>query len=603
MIIQAGALCKWTNDSQRFLLEHTGTIHDSPSHIYHSALPFSPSSSWLCKCYGIELSQEVQVARGLPAEWGACLCTLPVDRGASCLSYQNNGIAAGTYRGDIIILDAITGRHTAILSGHTSIVYSVTYSPDGISLVSGSSDNTVKLWDVQTGGIVKTFHGHTQCVQCVSVSADFVRIASGSYDHTIRLWNIQTGECSCVIDQKGRVEHVSFFPTDPQHLLSVCKDKVKQWDIDGHQVGHAYDGSYVTFSSDGTKFASYCGRVVKVQNTSSRVIVAELQTGSYYHAIFCFSPDNRLIAVAFDATVYIWDITSSTPNLIKTFVGRPPLAFSSPSSLISTYDGSIKFWQIGPSSKDLLGAPKSTFLTSSKIRSITLQAKDGIIITSDSDGAVRTWDILTGLCKASFQTPEKSSYGYDARLINGKLIFCWNTPEKVNIWDAEKGELLLEILVDIDSFPTALKMSEDGSRVFGLRDWCIEAWSTQTRESLGRVSMGFQAYNIGYFTVGNSKVWVCSRSYSQEVGWDFGIPGSSGPVQLPKTHSYRLHPNGIMLWEIDLHRIMDTSTGKVVFQLPKSYGRPLKVQWNGQYLVACFSPTEVLILDCGCILK
>jgi hypothetical protein len=47
MIQQAGVVSKWTNDGQRFLLEHFDIIHNSPSHIYHSALPLSPSSSWL----------------------------------------------------------------------------------------------------------------------------------------------------------------------------------------------------------------------------------------------------------------------------------------------------------------------------------------------------------------------------------------------------------------------------------------------------------------------------------------------------------------------------------------------------------------------------
>jgi hypothetical protein len=76
MIVQAGVVSKWTNDSQHFLLEHFDTIQNSPSHIYHSALPFSPSSSWLHKCYSAELSHMVKVVKGLPAEWGMCSRTV-----------------------------------------------------------------------------------------------------------------------------------------------------------------------------------------------------------------------------------------------------------------------------------------------------------------------------------------------------------------------------------------------------------------------------------------------------------------------------------------------------------------------------------------------
>jgi len=578
-------------------LEHFDTIRNSPSHIYHSALPFSPSSSWLHKCYSAELTQEVQVVKGLPAEWGTCLCTVSLGSPAQDLSYHNNTIAVGSLGGDIIILNAITGGQIALLSGHTSSIPSVTYSPDGVSLVSGSYDKTVKLWDVQTGGVVKTFYGHTEYVISVSVSADCTRIASGSYDNTICLWNIQTGECHCVINQESIVEQVGFFPTDPQHLLSTCKNKVRQWNIDGYQVGHVYDGSHVTFSSDGTQSISCYMGTVRVQNSSSGVIVTEFQTVNKFLRYCCFSPDSRLIAAASYHTAYVWDITSSPPNLIETFTGHTSeitsLVFSSPSSLISaSKDKSIKFWQIGPSSKDPLEAPKSTSLTSADIESITLQAKDGIIITSDSDGVVRTWDILTGLCKASFQTPAKGPSKRDAQLINGKLIFSWGADEKINIWDTEKGELLLAI--DGSGYWRDLKMSKDGSTVFCLVGKFIQAWSIQTGESVGMVKVGRSA--SAPLTVDNSRVWVQNHLHLGEMeGWDFGSPGSL-PVQLPKTPPYRLHPNSTILWEIGLHRIKDTRTGKVVFHLPKRYGRPYDVQWNAQYLVACFSATKVLVL-------
>ena len=45
MLIQTEVSCKQTNECQRFLPEYSDTIHNSPSHIYHSALPLCPASS------------------------------------------------------------------------------------------------------------------------------------------------------------------------------------------------------------------------------------------------------------------------------------------------------------------------------------------------------------------------------------------------------------------------------------------------------------------------------------------------------------------------------------------------------------------------------
>ena len=201
---QVGISCKWANDGQRLLLEWFDVIHDSPSQVYHLALPFCPSSSWLGKFYATELSPEVKVV-GLPAGWGTCSRTVTFDNEPWALTCWKNTIAVSLDSGDIVILDGVTGIQTAILSGHTGWVRCLVFSPDGMSLVSGSHDKTVKLWDVQTGGTVKTFHGHTDRIVSVSISTDNSMIASGSWDMTFRLWNIQKEECHCVIQQQGHM--------------------------------------------------------------------------------------------------------------------------------------------------------------------------------------------------------------------------------------------------------------------------------------------------------------------------------------------------------------------------------------------------------------
>ena len=52
--------------------------------------------------------------------------------------------------------------------------------PDGQRIVSGSADNTVKIWDVNTGQELCTLSGHTNWVKTVAVFADGARVVSGS---------------------------------------------------------------------------------------------------------------------------------------------------------------------------------------------------------------------------------------------------------------------------------------------------------------------------------------------------------------------------------------------------------------------------------------
>ena len=232
--------------------------------MYHSALLLSPSSSWLCKCYEVELSQEVKVVKGLPAEWGTCSRTVLFSYCPYRVVHWEDIIAVGLESGDITILDRITGSQAAAFSGHAKWVFCLTFSLDGTLLISGSDDETVKIWDVQTGGVINTFHGHRNSVLSVSISIDSTMIASVSRDETIHLWNIQTRECCQIIEQQAQVEHVIFSPTDPQYLMSLSDEKVWQWDINGHQIRPPYGNSFVASSSDSTQPISCQGGAVVV---------------------------------------------------------------------------------------------------------------------------------------------------------------------------------------------------------------------------------------------------------------------------------------------------------------------------------------------------
>ena len=538
----------------------------------------------------------VKVVKGLPVEWGMCSRTVLLDSYTLTLSYHNNIIAIGSVPGDIIILNTITGSQTAVLSGHTKEVNCLTFSSDGTSLVSGSEDWTVKLWDLQTGGVVKTFSGHTDLVLSVSISPDLATIASGSWDTTICLWNIQTGECYQTIHQQYRVSCVTFSPMDPQYIVSVCNDKVRQWDTNGHQIKTSYYGSCIAFSSDGTQLVSCNGAVVTVQNSDSRVIVAEFNAADCEVHGCCFSPDGRLVAVAAGKAAYVWDITSSDPHLVGSFIGHADtitsLVFSSPSSLISaSADRSVKWWKIGGLQIDpVVTDPKSTSFTSAQI---TLQAKDGITITIHQDHTVKTWDISTGVCRASFKIPAEHYEKRGIQLIDGRLILVWYAKKKIGIWDVEKGGLLLAV-DGPDFYVEDLKISGDGSRTFCLGARSIQAWSVQTGEIVGKAEVMY-SLGSGSLTVDGSRVWAC-YSDSESQGWDFGIPGLL-PVQLPNVPPYRLHPNGAVLWDTGLSRVKDNITGKVVFQLSGRHGKPVDVQWNGQFLVICYTPQDILILD------
>ena len=458
----------------------------------------------------------------------------------------------GLESGNIITLDTITGTHTSVFSGHTDWVRSVALSSDGMLLVSGSDDRTIKLWDIQTGDPFETFLGHSRSISSVSISVDSTTIASGSRDGTIRLWDVQTGECCCVIQRhEDPVTCVSFSPTGPRRFISTSQDNIiQQWDVDGSRIGPTCDGTHAVFSSDGAHFVSHKGKVAKVQDSDSSVVVAELHVANDCFWRCCFSPNSRFVAGAAGHNVYVWDITGTNPYLIETHVGHASfvtsLVFSS--YLISASDDkTIKFWQTStpPPAGPVATGAKPTLSAPAPIKSINLRVKDGIAISSDSAGVVKKWDISTGRCDASFETPATGKR--DVQLLGDRLVVVWydwriGAPGKIRVWDVEKEDLLWTF-GQFWSEVLDLRISEDGSMVFLLDRQSIQAWSISTGEAVGEAK--FTEREPRDLIVNGSRVWLSSLdpmthdfADSNPLGWDFGVPSPS-PVPLSNTFPSR----------------------------------------------------------------
>ncbi|KAG2344492.1 hypothetical protein BDR05DRAFT_189862, partial [Suillus weaverae] len=113
-------------DVQRFIQVFGGMILHSTPHLYVSALPFSPANSPLSRQFSARFPNTLRVAFGRDMNWPAV---------------------------------------QTVLRGHTSSVLSVSFSPDGTRIVTGSRDSTVRLWDAATGQPVgEPLRGHTSSV-------------------------------------------------------------------------------------------------------------------------------------------------------------------------------------------------------------------------------------------------------------------------------------------------------------------------------------------------------------------------------------------------------------------------------------------------------
>jgi WD40 repeat protein len=102
----------------------------------------------------------------------------------------SNLLAAGCYDCSIRLWDvSVAGQLLREWKGHAASVRSLSFSPDGSQLVSGSNDKTLSLWSVASGALHKTLAGHTAGVN-VAFHPNGHQVASVSNDQTIRLWTV-----------------------------------------------------------------------------------------------------------------------------------------------------------------------------------------------------------------------------------------------------------------------------------------------------------------------------------------------------------------------------------------------------------------------------
>jgi WD40 repeat protein len=142
------------------------------------------------------------------------------DRAVRAVAATNGRIAAGTEEGPILLLSAgLTGTPVQ-LTGHSSAVTGLRFSPDGTRLASSSLDGTIRLWDVnhqEREPIVLT--GHTGWVWGVDFASRGQRLVSGGADRTVRSWPTAIEPLASSICQhaKGRIteqEWHEFTPGD-----------------------------------------------------------------------------------------------------------------------------------------------------------------------------------------------------------------------------------------------------------------------------------------------------------------------------------------------------------------------------------------------------
>ncbi len=449
------------------------------------------------------------------------------------------------------LINQKTKAHECIVndeaSSHTKrtncAILSISFSPDGATIVSGGQDKALRFWNAETLEPVGKLLGHGDDVTSVAFNNDGTRLVSGSQDKSVRLWNVQalTPIGSPLLGHKDGVTSVAFSP-DGSHIVSASHDKTLHiWDaqtvqlidsLEGHKdsvtsVAYSSDGLYivsgsqdrslrlwnaktlnavdkpfhghvdtvwdVAFSPDNTTIVSGShDRTLRLWETKTgQTIGLPLQGHEESVRSVSFSPDGKyIVSGGRDTTLRLWDALNNQPiNALlkgghKDFVASVAYSLDGKYIVSGSDDTTVQLWDA--ESGKPIGKPMQGHTGS--LNGVAFSPDGKFIVSGASDKTLCLWD-TTSQTLVVKMTGHQEGVESVAFSPNGKYIASGSKDNNVQLWDGESGEAIGKPMSAHTEMVRGVAFNADSSLIASASyDGTVRLWNVDTRQSIAELT-------------------------------------------------------------------------------------------------------------------
>jgi len=302
-------------------------------------------------------------------------------------------------------------RFTRSLNGHERWVLSLAISPDSARLVSGSDDQTLRIWDVATG-LSRTLRKFDSAVTALAFSKDGSRLAVGTWDGELLICDAEIGKVVRELSEhEETITTVTFDPSGDYLASGSADDSLIVWDAENGDVlltmhqGNEYDVTTAAFSPDGKRIVTGDGEnELKIWDTENGEEVETLRGHSAVITSAAYSPDGRqLVSASWDKTLKLWNSESGeVTQTLRGHTGDITSVLFSPSGsrIVSAGDDkTLRVWNRNT------GALLSTIEAHRESVSCIAMSPSGELLVSGSKRSIKVWTL--GL--ATRRSPPESS--------------------------------------------------------------------------------------------------------------------------------------------------------------------------------------------------
>jgi len=431
-----------------------------------------------------------------PVVWRRDLSSIVYD-----VSFSKDGktIVAACQDGAIYLFDVHT-LATRVLRGHEDQVIAAALSPDGDALVSGAMDGQVWLWDLRA--TTHTVLGkHSQDVMSVKISRDGRAALSAGRDGTVRVWDLDARGERARARFSAWVFDVAQSPDGKRLVAGTGDGSVHLLDAEGtvqHVLkGHTGAVSGVSFSPDGKQIASIGDdKTLRLWSvaTTKQLRVLEGHTAKAFG--LSFSPDGKLVAsIGQDKTIRIFDVALG--QLLRTLQahnnGGSRIRFSPDGKTLvsSGYDRTVRLWSVPSLLRSATGGGHTHGALAS-----SFGPGDRLLASGGYDKMVRIWDVKSGRPLAAFKGHlagvEVVRFSPD-----GKLVASGAHDKTIRLWQVASGQQQ-RVLEGHGGGVIGLDFSPDGR-------WLASASNDKTVR-LWEVASGLQGRLFAGHTLGVKRV-------------------------------------------------------------------------------------------------
>lgn len=214
-----------------------------------------------------------------------------------------------------------------MLFGYTGEILSVAFSPDGKTMVIGTSEKKLFIWDVSKWQIIKTVEENDDRVTALVFTPDGKVLASGDRKDRVYFWDTTTWKTTAKIKAYSGIEALSFNQDGSLLAIACGKEKAMLWDVKKNKLhkdltGHKGDVRSIAFSPDGTKVAT--------GSRDNSIIIWDAVSGEKVKTLpghtstvekVAFSPDGKYLASGgADNIIMIWD--ANTGSAVSRLAGH-----------------------------------------------------------------------------------------------------------------------------------------------------------------------------------------------------------------------------------------------------------------------------------------